>query len=63
MFPKNSVTRGNITISRQNLIFLLKNTKATTLQQVTGGETSDLVLKRMLELFKKIPPLKKILKF
>ena len=51
MFPKNSVTQGNITISRQNLIFLLKNTKATTLQQVTGGETSDLFLKRMLELF------------
>ena len=51
MFSKNSVTQENITISRQNLIFLLKNTKATTLQQVTGGEISDLFLKRILELF------------
>ena len=28
-----------------------------------GGETPNLVLKRMLELFLKVPPLKKILEF
>ena len=35
--------------------------KTTTLQQVTGGKIPNLVLKRILELFLKIPPLKKIL--
>ena len=34
-----------------------------SLQQVTGGNTPNLVLKRMLRYFLKIPPLKKILKF
>ena len=28
-----------------------------------GGETPNLILKRMLELFLKVPPLKKILEF
>ena len=35
----------------------------TSLQQVTGGNTPNLVLKRMLRYFLKIPPLKKILQF
>ena len=35
----------------------------TSLQQVTGGSTPNLVLKRMLRYFLKIPPLKKILQF
>ena len=35
----------------------------TSLQQVTGGNTQNLVLKRMLRYFLKILPLKKILKF
>ena len=35
----------------------------TSLQQVTGGNTSNLVLKRMLSYFLKIQPLKKILQF
>ena len=30
---------------------------------MSGGETPNLVLKRMLELFLKVPPLKKILEF
>ena len=34
---------------------------ATSLQQVTGGTTPNLVLKRVLRYFLKIPPLKKIL--
>ena len=35
----------------------------TSLQQVTGGNTPNLVLKRMLKYFLKIPPLEKILQF
>ena len=37
--------------------------RTTSLQQVTGGNTPNLVLKRMLRYFLKIPPLKKILQF
>ena len=35
----------------------------TSLQQVTGGDTPNLVLKKMLRYFLKFPPLKKILQF
>ena len=35
----------------------------TSLQQVTGENTPNLVLKRMLRYFLKIAPLKKILQF
>ena len=35
----------------------------TSLQQLTGGNTPNLVLKRILRYFLKIPPLKKILQF
>ena len=35
-------------------LFLLKTQKITTLQQVTGGKTLNLVLKKMLELFLKM---------
>ena len=35
----------------------------TSLQQLTGGNTPNLVLKRMLRYFLKIPPLKRILQF
>ena len=63
ILSKNSTTQENITISRHNMFFLLKTQKITTLQQVTGGKIPNLVLKRMLKLFLKIPPLKKILEF
>ena len=63
ILSKNSTTQENITISRQNLLFLLKTQKTTTLQQVTGGKIPNLVLKTMLEPFLKTPPLKKILEF
>ena len=43
--------------------FKEKHKKTTTIQQVTGGKKLNLVLKRMLELFVKLPPLKKILEF
>ena len=36
---------------------------ATSLQQVTTGNTPNLVLKRILRYFLKIPPLKKTLQF
>ena len=63
ILSKNSTIQENITISRQNLLFLLKTQKTTTLQQVTGGKIPNPVLKRMLEHSLKMPPLKKILKF
>ena len=63
ILSKNSTIQENITISRQNFLFLLKTQKTTTLQQVTGGKIPNPVLKRMLEHSLKIPPLKKILKF
>ena len=44
-------------------LFKKKNKETTTLQQVTGGNTANLILKRMLKYFLKIPPLKKILQF
>ena len=43
--------------------FLLKHKKTTTLQEVTDEKIPNLVLKKMLELFLRIPPLKKILEF
>ena len=44
--------------------FLLKtHKKATTLQQVTGGNIPNIVLKRIQRYFLTIPPLKKILQF
>ena len=54
-------TQENITILRQNLLFLIKT--KTTLQQATCGKITNLVLKKMLERFLKIPPLKKIFEF
>ena len=47
----------------KNLLSLLKTQKITTFQQKTGGNTLDLVLKRMLEHVLKIQPLKEILEF
>ena len=53
--------------NRQTLFYrtLPAETRDTTtsLQQVTGGNTPNLVLKRMLRYFLKIPPLKRILQF
>ena len=49
----------------QGLFFSIKKKqkKTTTLHQVAGGNTLNLVLKRILIYFLKIPPLKKILQF
>ena len=46
--------------SARKTSFLLKTQKTTTLQQDTGGNTTNIVLKRRLELFLKVPPLKKL---
>ena len=37
--------------------------RTTSLQQVTAGNTQNLVFKRILRYFLKVPPLKKMLKF
>ena len=63
ILSKNSTIQESITIWRQNLLFLLKTQTHTHthtkifLQQVIGGKIPNLVLKRMLELFLKIPQL------
>ena len=44
--------------SATKTFFLLKTQKTTTLQQVTGGNTPNIVLKRMLRYFLKTPSLK-----
>ena len=61
ILSKTSSTQENITISRNNLIFFIKNTEKP-LQQVSGGKAPNLVLNRKPELFLKVPRLKKILK-
>ena len=63
ILSKSSTSQENVTISRQNLLFFLKIQKITTQQQVTDGKTPNLVLKRILELFLKIPLFKKISEF
>ena len=55
ILSKDSTTQEN----RQNLLFLLKTKKTTTLQQVTRGIIPNIVLKRMIELFLKILLIKK----
>ena len=47
----------------QRLFFFIKKKTTTTLQQVTGGNTPNLVLKRMQRYFLKIQPLQKLLQF
>ena len=45
IFSKNSTTQEDITVSKRNLLFLLKRNK-NTLQQVTSGGTPNLALKK-----------------
>ena len=58
ILSKDFTTQEN----RQNLLFLLKTKKTTTLQQVTRGIIPNIVLKRMIELFLKILLAKKTYK-
>ena len=46
---------------QERIFFLIKTQITTSLLQVTCGIIENLVLNKMLELFPKIPPLKKIL--
>ena len=59
----NSLLCNHSSPQLQRLPFLLETQKTTSLQQVTGGNSPNIVLKRMLRYFLKTPPLKKILKF
>ena len=43
--------------------FFIKNTQKNSVQQVTGGNTPNIVLNRMVIYFLKTPPLNKILQF
>ena len=64
ILSKNSTTQENITISRQNLLFFIKSTKKQPLfSKLLVKKIPNLVLRRMLELFLKISPLKKMLEF
>ena len=49
-----------VLLNYKEFALFIKNTKKNTLQQVTGGNTPNLVLKRMQRHCLKIPPLKKI---
>ena len=49
--------------SATNTFCFIKNTKKNTLQQVTGGNTANIVLKKMARYFLKTSPLNKILEF
>ena len=63
-FHNSLLCKPKFSSATNNFISLFKkNKETTTLQQVTGGNTANLILKRMLRYFLKIPPLKKILQF
>ena len=64
-FKNSLLCKPEFSSATINFLFLLKkkHKKTINLQQVTGGETPNLVLKKMLELLLKIPPLKRILKY
>ena len=59
---KDSWYLNNSLCCKPELDFFIKKT-TTSLQQVTVGNIPNLILKRMLRHFLKIPPLKKILEF
>ena len=50
----NSLCKPEFSSTSKTFLFLLETQKTTTLQQVTGGKTLNLVLKKMLERFLKI---------
>ena len=60
-FNNSLLCKPESSSATKTFLFLLKTQKTITLQ-VTGGNTPNLVLRRMLRYFLKIPPLKKILR-
>ena len=61
--PLQSPFKENAKILSKKQVLSKIIKKTTALQQVIFGRIPNLVLKRTLELFLKIPPLKKILEF
>ena len=53
-FNNSRLCKPEFSLTTKTFLFLLKTQNITTLQQVTGGKTLNLVLKKMLELFLKI---------
>ena len=61
-FNNSFLCKPEFSSATMTFLFLIKKTKKTsTLQQVTGENTPNFVLIRMLRYFLKSPPLKKIL--
>ena len=59
-FSNISTTQENIAISRKYIMLLFLKHKKQPLEHMPDAETANLVLKRMLELFLKVLPLKKL---
>ena len=62
-FMKISLLSKSEFSSAAKTSLLLKTQKTSTLQQVTGGNTPNTVLKRLSRFFLKAPPLKKYYNF
>ena len=61
-YGQTPLTNSEFSSATKISCFLLKTEKTTTLG-VSGGEAPNTVLKKMVENFLKVPPLKKILEF
>ena len=62
-FNSSLLCKSDFSSATKDLLSLPKTQKTTTPQQVAGGNTLNLVLKRILEHFLKILPFKKISRF
>ena len=62
-FNSSLLCKSDFSSGTKDLLSLPKTQKPTTPQQVAGGNTLNVVLKRILEHFLKIPPFKKISRF
>ena len=62
-FNNSLLCKPKFSSATKNFLSLLETQKIATLQQVTGGNTPNLVLQRILRDFLKIPPIKKIFQF
>ena len=62
-FNSSLLCKSDFSSATKDLLSLPKTQKTTTPQQVAGGNTLNLVFKRILEHFLKIPPFKKISRF
>ena len=60
-FNNSFLCKPEFSSAAKTFLFLLKKQKNPDLQQVTGGNKPNFVLKAMLRYSLKIPPLKKIL--